>query len=197
VPIQTGSYSTSTGGTTGTTPTPFTTIDMKPVTLKLDVTPQINLGTAVRLKLNLKNDTLQNPQNPGLTPIINTSKISNSVIINSDDILVLGGLMSNANNENVNKVPILGDLPILGKLIFQQKTVSQEKKNLMVFIKPAIIHDSATAMSITQEKYMQVRSTQANYVEDMRDLGKKREDTLLPPWKNGKDLPKPFETTSR
>ena len=60
-------------------------------------------------RLNLKNDTLQNPQNPGLNPIINTSKITNSVIIKSDDILVLGGLISNSNNENINKVPILGD----------------------------------------------------------------------------------------
>lgn len=196
VPFQTGSYATPTGGSTGSNPTPYTTIDQKAVTLKLDVTPQINLGTAVRMKLNLKNDTLQNPTDPTLTPIINTSKISNSVIINSDDILVLGGLIRNANNENINKVPILSDLPILGKLIFTQKTTSQQKKNLMVFLKPVILHDGALAMTITQQKYAQVRSDQANYVEDMSKIGKGRQKTLLPPWKNEKDLPNPFETAS-
>ncbi len=101
VPMQSGSYTSGAANSQGTI-TPFTTIDRKPVTLKLDVTPQLNLGISVRLKLDLKNDTLRNPQNPGLTPIINTSKITNTVIINSNDILVLGGLISNSNIESVN-----------------------------------------------------------------------------------------------
>ena len=193
VPFQTGSYAT-TGG--ANTVTPFTTIDQKAVTLKLDVTPQINLGRSVRLKLNLKNDTLQNPLNPGLNPIINTSKITNSVIINSDDVLVLGGLISHTNNENINKVPILGDVPIIGTL-FQQKTSNQQKKNLMVFIKPIIVTNGEDAMTISQLKYNSVRSIQANYTEDMLSIGKESLHPMLPPWKNSKDLPKPFENSSR
>ncbi|EKD70772.1 MAG: hypothetical protein ACD_46C00405G0007, partial [uncultured bacterium] len=193
VPFQTGSYSTT--GSTSTV-TPFTTVDQKPVTLKLDVTPQINLGTSVRLKLNLKNDTLQNPQSTTLTPVINTSKITNSVLINSDDILVLGGLISNSNNENINKVPILGDVPVIGSL-FQQKTRSQRKKNLMVFIKPIIVHNSDDAMTISQQKYMSVRSEQANFRENLDNIGRENLKTLLPPWKNTRDLPKPFETSAR
>ncbi len=188
VPYQTGSYST-TGS--ATTVTPFTTNNYKPVTLKLDVTPQINLGSSVRLKLKLKNDTLQNPQNPGITPIINTSNISNDVLINSDDVLVLGGLISNSNNENINKVPILGDFPLIGPL-FQQKTNSQSKKNLMVFIKPVIVHDSNDAMTITHMKYSDVRSIQANYRNDLANIGNEPVTTSLPPWKNKKDLPTPF-----
>lgn len=188
VPYQTGSYSTT--GSTATA-TPFTTNNYKPVTLRLDVTPQINLGSSVRLKLNLKNDTLQNPQNPGITPIINTSKIANDVLINSDDVLVLGGLMSNSNNENINKVPILSAFPLIGPL-FQQKTNSVSKKNLMVFIKPVIIHDGNDAMTITQTKYSEVRSTQANYRDDLSTIGDEPANTSLPPWKNKKDLPTPF-----
>lgn len=188
VPYQTGSYATTGNSTTAT---PFTTNQYKPVTLKLDVTPQINLSQAVRLKLNLKNDTLQNPQNPGLTPIINTSKISNSVIINSDDVLVLGGLISNSNNENINKVPILGDIPLLGQL-FQQKTSSQQKKNLMVFIKPIIVHNMEDAMMVTHEKYQSIRSIQANFKEQLLNIGNDHLSTALPPWKNQKDLPQPF-----
>ena len=192
VPIQTGSYAST---ATAQTATPFTTNSYKPVTLKLDVTPQINLGTSVRLKLNLKNDTLQNPQNPSLTPIINTSKITNSVIINSDDVLVLGGLISNANNENINKVPILGDVPIVG-VLFKQKTTNQQKKNLMVFIKPIIVKNADDAVMLTNAKYGMIRSVQANFREDLRTIGDKPVPTRLPPWRNKRDLPNPFEPIS-
>jgi general secretion pathway protein D len=188
VPMQTGSYTTTAGTSTVS---PFTTVDQKPVTLKLDVTPQINLSNSVRLKLNLKNDTLQNPQNPGLTPIVNTSKISNMVIVNSDDVLVLGGLISNSNIENVNKVPILGDLPIIGAA-FQQKSQSQEKKNLMVFIKPIISQTDDNAMVISEMKYNTVRNEQANFRDTLTNIGKTPLPLVLPAWKNKKDLPKPF-----
>lgn len=191
VPFQTGSYATT--GSTSTV-TPFTTNQYKPVTLKLDVTPQINLGSSVRLKLNLKNDTLQNPQNPGLTPLINTSKISNSVIIKSDDVLVLGGLISNANNESVNKVPILSDIPIIGTA-FKQKTTNQQKKNLMVFIKPIIVQNNDNAMMLSETKYETVRKTQANFRQDLTTIGDEPVKTTLPPWKNKQDLPMPFEKT--
>jgi general secretion pathway protein D len=193
--MQTGQYG-STGSTSSGVVTPFTTIDRKPVTLKLDVTPQLNLGNSVRLKLDLKNDTLRNPQNPGLVPIVNTSKITNSVIINSNDILVLGGLISNSNLETVNKVPILSSIPIVG-ILFQQKVTNQQKKNLMVFIKPVIMHNSGDAMMISQEKYAETRSVQANFRNDLADIGNDPLNTLLPPWKNTKDLPKPFETPAQ
>lgn len=191
VPFQTGSYATS---ATAVTATPFTTNQYKPVTLKLDVTPQINLKNSVRLKLNLKNDTLQNPQNPGVTPIINTSKITNSVLINSDDVLVLGGLISNSNNENINRVPILSDIPIIG-YAFRQKTTNQQKKNLMVFIKPIIVHNNEDAMTLTEGKYMNIRKTQMNFTQDLSTIGDEAAPTKLPPWKNKKDLPTPFERT--
>jgi general secretion pathway protein D len=190
VPVETGQYSTT--GTTSTV-TPFQTISMKPVTLKMDVTPQINLGNAVRLKIALKNDSLQNPVNPGLTPIINTSKITNAVIVNSEDILVVGGLISNTTNENVNKIPILGDIPIIG-ILFQQKSRSVAKKNLMVFIKPLIMHSAEEAMSISNQKYTMTRNIQASFREDLDEVGRVPLNTILPPWKNSAELPKPFET---
>lgn len=193
VPYQTGSYTTPTATNNAATVQPFNTFQSKPVTLKLEVTPQINLSNLVRLKIALKNDTLQNPQNPGVNPIINTSSIKNSVIIKSDDILVIGGLISNANNENVNKVPFLGDAPIVGPL-FRQKTRTASKKNLMVFIKPVIMHTNEESMTITHMKYNTMRSTQANFRDDMEAIGKEPAETRLPPWKNKKELPSPFES---
>lgn len=189
VPYQIGSYATS---NQVSTVQPFNTIQAKPVTLKLDVTPQINLGQSVRLKIKLKNDSLQNPQNPGLNPIINTSKINNAVIINSDDILVIGGLIKNANNENINKVPILGDIPLLG-LLFQQKIRTVAKSNLMVFIKPIILHNNDESMVVSHIKYNFIRRKQANFSEDLLSVGRQPAKTFLPPWKNTKDLPTPFE----
>ncbi len=190
VPFQDGSYAT-TGNTS--TVSPFNTTKYKPVTLKLDVTPQINIGDSVRLKLALKNDTLQNPQNPGKTPLINTSKINNAVIINSDNVLVLGGLMSKSNNENINKVPILGDIPLLGPLFFQQKSRNQQKKILMVFIKPLIMRGNDGSMTISESKYNALRSEQANFKDNLSSIGDKPLDIRVPPWKNKRDLPTPFE----
>ena len=189
VPVTTGSYASTAGAATAT---PYNTTDYKKVTLKLDVTPQINLGSSVRLKLDVKNDTLQNPQNPGTSPLINTSEIKNTVIINSDDILVLGGLISNANNENINKVPILGDVPGIG-MIFTQKSTTQKKKNLVVFIKPIIMLGGDDAMTITQMKYDGIRNSQANFRDELSRIGNEPLTVQLPPWKNTRDLPKPFE----
>ncbi len=191
VPIETGSYAT-TGG--ANTVTPFTTINTKPVTLKLQVIPQINLGDAVRLIINLKNDSLQNPISPGLTPIINTSSIQNAVIINSKDVLVLGGLISNNVNETFNKVPVLGDIPIVG-LLFQHKDRQVQKKNLLVFIKPTILRNPDDYTTITNTKYNHARQAQLAFPEDLNKTSAKA-PFVLPPWKNDTELPKPFETVN-
>lgn len=188
VPYQTGSYATTGNATTAT---PFTTNQYKPVTLKLEVVPQINLGRSIRIKFDLKNDTLQNPQNPGVTPVINTSKIKDSLLVNDEDVLVIGGLTQKSNNENINKVPILSALPIIGPL-FQQKTTNQQKKNLVVFLKPIIVHSAEEANIISYSKYNQMRIAKGNFREDLACIGDRPVNTSLPPWDKKRDLPKPF-----
>jgi general secretion pathway protein D len=190
IPEQTGSYAT-TGSTT--TVSPFNTVGRKPVTLKLIVIPQINLGNSVRLAIGLTNDSLENPQNPGLNPIIDTSKINNSVIVDTGDILVVGGLIRNNVIENIIKVPILGDIPILGKL-FQNKSRSMEKRNLMVFIKPIILHNSEDSSSITYHKYDLIRNKQMSWPEDLSKTGMQKQTNILPLWKSNITLPVPFES---
>jgi len=176
IPDQTGSYATT--GSTSTV-TPFNTITRKLVALQLAVIPQINLGNAVRLSIRLQNDTLQNPDNPSLNPLINTSLIQNSVIINSDDILVLGGLISSNMIESLDKVPILGDIPLLGQL-FQHKDQKLEKKNLMAFIKPTILYDTQEAMTATSTKYNSIRHTQIHWPENLTH-DKQKIQNILPP----------------
>jgi general secretion pathway protein D len=189
VPQQTGTYATT--GSSSTV-TPFNTIENKPVVLELDVIPQINLGNAVRLQINLKNDTLQNPDNPGLNPIINTSQIQNSVIVNSDDILVIGGLVSNNITESTDKVPFLGDIPIVG-LLFTHKRRTLERKNLVAFIKPIIVYNTNEATAITNTKYDNIRQSQINWPIDLTKEGQQKIENILPLWKNNVSLPKPFD----
>lgn len=188
VPQETGSYSTT--GSTSTV-TPFQTISNIPVTLRLDVIPQINLGNAVRLTIELKNDSLQNPDNPTLTPIINTSKIKNSVIVNSQDILVIGGLISSNLIDSEDKIPIISEIPIVGTL-FRHKTRRLEKRNLMVFIKPIILHNSQDGTNITYNKYDIIRRAQINWPVDLSRPEDQKRQNILPMWKNNVDLPVPF-----
>lgn len=189
VPVQTGSYAT-TGA--ATTVTPFNTTGYKKVALVLEVTPQLNLGNSVRLTVKLKNDTLQNPSNPGPTPLINTSQITNSVIVNSNDILVIGGLIRNLISDSVDKVPILGDIPIVGNL-FQRKNRQIIKRNLVVFIKPIIMHNAEDSNALTQTKYTRVRQAQIDWPVDLSEKGEQKTENVLPLWKNDVALPKPFE----
>lgn len=188
VPDQTGQYATT--GSSSTV-TPFNTINRLDVQLHLDVTPQINLGDAVRLNIKLKNDSLQNPDNPTLNPTTNTSSIQNSVIVNNTDVLVIGGLMSNNISSTLDKVPILGDIPVVG-LLFQHKTRRLEKKNLMVFIKSTILHTPEDASAITNTKYSMIRQTQINWPEDLTYQGTQKLENVLPPL-HGAQLPQPFD----
>ena len=185
---QSGQYAT-TGNST--TVTPFNTFNRLNVELKLEVTPQINLGNAVRLKIVLKNDSLQNPSNPGLNPVINTSSITNSVIVNSNDVLVLGGLISNNVRDSQDKIPILGDLPVIG-LLFKHDARTLQKRNLMIFIKPSIIHNQEDAQVLTYHKYNFMRDAQITWPEDLDEIAKQKEENILPIWKNDVELPKPF-----
>jgi general secretion pathway protein D len=188
VPDQTGQYATT--GLSSTV-TPFNTINRLDVQLNLDVTPQINLGEAVRLTIKLKNDSLQNPDNPTLNPTTNTSSIQNSVIVNSTDVLVLGGLVSNNISSSIEKIPILGDIPLIGQA-FQHKTRRLEKKKLMVFIKPTILRSPEDASGITNTKYNLIRNAQINWPENTMSLGAQKTQNILP-LPTGANLPNPFE----
>jgi general secretion pathway protein D len=190
VPTENGSYATSSNVAT---PTPFNTISYKKVALSLEVIPQINLGNSVRLSVKLKNDTLQNPENPGLTPLINTSQISNSVIVKSCDTLVLGGLIRNTISEHVDRIPILSDIPGVGYL-FKHKVRQLEKRNLVVFLKPVIMHTVEDASIISNTKYDQAREAQINWPVDLSNHpNEQKAENILPLWKNPTTLPKPFE----
>ncbi len=182
--------STTSGGS------PFTTYSRKNVALHLYVKPQISQGNSIQMQIDHGNDTLQNEESAttGL-PVINTSSIQTSVLVNSGDVLVLGGLVQNGRRQTGNKIPILGDLPGLGEL-FQNNARAKSKKVLMVFIRPIILNSNKKELQVTNNKYMNLRQEQLELMRDEAFNADNKEMILKPLAKRMK-LPKPFHLLSR
>jgi len=158
IPLITGSYSSSTASVSGTT-SPFTTIQREEVGTILKVTPHINEGNSVQLKIE------QEDSSPGAkltdSADISTNKrsIKTTVLIEDGGIIVLGGLMSDTVTESEDRVPGLGAIPLIGNL-FKSRSGSRQKKNLLVFIKPNIMRDADATESTSESRYNEVRRNQ-------------------------------------
>ncbi len=158
VPFVTGSFS-STGGTTGGV-NPFQTINREQVGTKLTITPQINEGDAILLKIAQEISSISESATAGAADLItNERTIETTVIIEDGGILVLGGLIEDTLRENTQQVPVLGRIPLLGAL-FRSRSVQKVKTNLMVFIRPKILRDASHAAIETGAKYNYIRSIQ-------------------------------------
>ncbi|MBL0434207.1 GspD family T2SS secretin variant ExeD [Aeromonas hydrophila] len=156
VPVQSGSQSSTTSDQV------FNTIERKTVGTKLVVTPQINEGDSVLLNIEQEVSSVAQTQAPGtstLGPTFDTRTIKNAVLVKSGETVVLGGLMDEKTQEKVSKVPLLGDIPVLGYL-FRSTSNSTSKRNLMVFIRPTILRDADVYSGISSNKYSQFRSEQ-------------------------------------
>jgi general secretion pathway protein D len=161
VPFVTGSF-TNTGATSGgsaTSVNPFQTIQREQVGLSLKITPQINEGNAVLLKIEQELSALQANVRGAADLITSNRTITTSVIVEDGGTLVLGGLIQDDLTETQQRVPILGSLPIIGQL-FRVDSTQKKKTNLMVFIKPTILRDDAQAAFETNAKYNYVRDQQ-------------------------------------
>lgn len=161
VPFVTGSFTNTGGGTNGSV-NPFQTIQREEVGTILKITPQINEGDAVTLKIEQESSDLA----PGATAsagavdlITNKRTISTKVMVDDGGVIVLGGLIRDAAIEGENRVPVLGAIPIIGEL-FKTRSGSKEKRNLMVFIRPTILRDGVQAAVETNAKYNVLRNQQ-------------------------------------
>jgi general secretion pathway protein D len=157
LPFITGQYALSGASTT---PTPFQTIQRQDVGIQLRIKPQISAGGTVRLQIYQEvSSVLDNTNNAG--PITNKRSVESLVLLDDGQIAVIGGLIQDNVSDVVSKVPVLGDLPLLGGL-FQYKTRSRTKTNLMVFLRPTILRDSDQANALTSDRYDYIRGEQAN-----------------------------------
>jgi general secretion pathway protein D len=191
VPFQTGSYVTPANGSEVL---PYNTIEYREVGLQLVIKPQISQGDTIQLDIMQRVDAL-GPNAAVDQPTTTNRMITTRVIVNSDDILVLGGLIQNNETESIAKVPLLGDIPFIGKA-FQSSVTSTEKTNLMIFIRPAIMRDQEDALQLTNSKYNFIREQQI--LSDANTTPDLQESRFLP-WDNaaGKpenlNLPSPFD----
>ena len=147
VPFVTGQTSSSTNTN------PFTTITREDVGVTLKVIPHIHDGQAIRLEVEATAESVSNTTVAGSADLI-TNKRSIKTMILSDDreTIVLGGLIRDDVREVVSKVPLLGDIPLLGWL-FRSKSTNQVKSNLMVFLRATIVSDAGIAKNLTQDKF--------------------------------------------
>lgn len=167
VPFVTGSY-TGTGGST-TPSNPFQTIDRKDIGLTLKIKPQINEGTTIRLDIEQESSSLEESSQSSDDKITKKRSIKTSVMVEDDQILVLGGLTEDVYRDKQNKVPFLGDLPIIGRA-FRSTVTTKDKQNLMVFIHPVIMRDVLSGNSYTRQKYHKLRRSQVETKISKRGL---------------------------
>lgn len=187
VPIITG---TTTGSNNAN---PFQTVDRQEVGIKLKVTPQINEGDAVQLLIEQEVSSVSGATSVDIS--INKREIKTTVIVDDGGTIVLGGLIDEDIQESVSKVPLLGDIPILGNL-FKSTNTSKRKRNLMVFLRPTIIRDGITMNEISHRKYNFIRAQQLKRAADginLFGLGQSDDAPELPAWDEQLALPPSYD----
>ncbi len=156
-PFVTGSFT----GTGSTDPgNPFQTIERQDVGLTLKVTPQINEGDTVKMVLEQETSSvIPGTEASGLAT--RKRSIKTSVLVDDGGILILGGLIQEEVTDTEDKIPLLGDIPLIG-FLFRSQSTSRIKANLMVFLRPSILRDNKDAAFITNEKYSYIRALQSS-----------------------------------
>ena len=139
---------------------PFRTIDRQEVGVKLRVKPQINEGDSIKLDIEQEVSSILGPVAVGASEIVtNLRSLETVVMVEDNQTIVLGGLIDDDVQEAERKIPLLGDIPLLGRL-FKSTTTSRTKKNLAIFLKPSIIRDIGDMSEITNSKYNFLKAEQ-------------------------------------
>lgn len=148
VPVLSGSQTTSGDNI-------FNTVERKTVGIKLKVKPQINEGDSVMLEIEQEVSSVADAASSSsadLGATFNTRTVNNAVLVRSGETVVVGGLLDSNVTESEDKVPLLGDIPVLGAL-FRSTSKQHSKRNLMLFIRPLIIRDSSAYRAASASKY--------------------------------------------
>ena len=172
VPFITGSFS-NTGGS-GNVTNPFQTIQREDVGLTLKIKPQINEGDAIKLEIEQETSSVKDNTSAS-GPTTTKRSIKTQILVRDGQMIVLGGLTRDEFRDKRAKVPLLGSIPVLGRL-FSYTATTKVKSNLMVFIRPVILHDSK-ADYFTAQKYSVIRESQVEAKIGKRGL---LDDKLLP-----------------
>ncbi len=184
------SVPTITGSTAGANnENPFQTVEREDIGIKLNVTPQINEGNAVQLVIEQEVSSLSGATAVDIT--INKRTLKTTVMADDGETIVLGGLIDEDVQESESKIPLLGDIPLVGAL-FRSTSTTKQKRNLMVFLRPTIVRDSGTANGLSSRKYNYMRAQQLQRNEEGVTLMPNTETPVLPEFKDS-DLAIPPE----
>jgi general secretion pathway protein D len=189
IPLITGSFSNTTQSVAGTS-SPFQTIQREEVGTILKVTPHINEGNSVQLKIEQEDSAPGAKLTDSADISTNKRSIKTTVLIEDGGIIVLGGLMSDTVTESEDRVPGLGAIPLIGNL-FKSRSGSRQKKNLVVFIRPRIMRDADTTESASEEKYNDVRRLQQGISGGHVTLLPGQKQPVVPAIPSGIALPPP------
>ncbi|MBA3537793.1 MAG: GspD family T2SS secretin variant LspD [Tatlockia sp.] len=188
VSVAASTYPNNASGTAAGSP--YETFNRVNVALHLYVRPQITRGRGIQLQIDQGNDTIDpSSLNNTTNPTFDISSIVTSVHVESGDIVVLGGLIQNGLGNDNRKIPILGDIPGLGRFL-QHNNSNHEKRVLMVFIRPVILRSERDAVEISGAKYNDIRQYELQMLRQ-EPYVKGNESMILPPLTQAK-LPKPF-----
>jgi len=158
VPELTGSFS-NTGSASNGSVNPFQTVDREDIGLKLGITPTIGEGNTVRLKVEFEDSTIASGTAGTANLVTNKRTVSNTVSIEGGQILVIGGLIDDQVDDSVTKIPLLSSIPLIGGL-FQSRTISRTKQNLMIFVHPVILRERTEGDFYTKRKYEETRHSE-------------------------------------
>jgi general secretion pathway protein D len=159
VPFLTGQFTNTNSGSNGSV-NPFQTIERKDVGLSLRVRPQINENGTVKLSIYQEvSSVLASTKADANGPTTTKRSIESNVLVEDGMVVVLGGLLQDTYSNNDEKVPGLGDIPVLGNL-FRSETRNREKTNLMVFLRPVVLRDADATNQLSVDRYDQIRGLQ-------------------------------------
>ena len=145
---------------------PFRTVDREDVGVQLEVRPQIGKGDAIKLFIRQEVSSVFGPVSSASADLItNKRELTTTVLADDGDIIVLGGLIQEDEQVRVSKVPLLGDIPVLGRA-FRYDDVSSTRTNLMVFLRPTVVRDSASARAATAKRYNYIIDAQRDATPD-------------------------------
>ncbi|MBS0340068.1 MAG: type II secretion system protein GspD, partial [Proteobacteria bacterium] len=179
VPFPTGQY-TNTGSATNTV-NPFTTVERKDVGLTLRVRPTINEDNTVKMQVFQEVSTIQaGTLTNQYGPTTNKRSVESNVVVDDGSIIVLGGLLQDEYSTNVDKIPLAGDIPVVGAL-FRNESRTRKKTNLMIFLRPVVVRDTSTGDALTYDRYEAIRSIQSrNQPTENIFLNSVKEAPMLP-----------------
>nr|WP_292937311.1 type II secretion system secretin GspD [Noviherbaspirillum sp.] len=182
VPFITGTFTTAASGAQN----PFQTIERRDVGLSLRVRPQVSEGGTVKMAIYQETSNIQTTSKAS-DIVTNKRSIETNVLVDDGEIIVLGGLIEDKASDNEEKVPGLGDIPVVGNL-FKYRTRSGNKTNLMVFLRPTVIRTSEQSNNVASDRYDFIRNIQMNTQQAPSAVLPNVNVPVLPPMQNGRPV---------